>query len=45
MGDDILQKIDLTYMSLQDAHKNLNTAVIELQSLKEFIEVKRDSFE
>ena len=45
MWDDILQRIDLTNISLQDVNKDLNTAVIELQSLIEFIEVKRDSFD
>ena len=43
--NDLLQRVDATYRSLQNAKLDLNTAVVSLTSLRDFISAKRDSFE
>ena len=43
--NDLLQRIDATNKSLQNPSKDFNTAMVELLSLQEFIESKRETFD
>ena len=45
MWNEILQRVDATNKSLQDPSNDLNTAMAELLSIKEFVQSKQDSFD